>query len=154
VWDLLLVSSAKLVVFLFKPLFDWLERRKAARQRERMHEEPPVPIASARPRQRVKIAGVVEPAARAPGSRVTAVFVRDEHGGCALVQPASATAIWCERGDGANEPHVQLAHGDRVIVAGVARAADAAIDRELDGSDVRLVFAGSEVDPLYIARVA
>jgi hypothetical protein len=144
-----LVTMAKLVVAIFKPIFDRVEARRALQRRREMVTMPAVPIADARPRARVKIAGVVEPAAAC--RRGVAVFVRDAAGARVLVQPAAAAGVWCSLGSAGWKP----AAGERVGVVGVPRAADAAIDRELEGEgEVRLVFAGSEVDPLFITRLA
>jgi hypothetical protein len=73
------------------------------------------------------------------------------------VHPATAAATWCATGS----PGWVPAAGDRVGIVGVPRLADRAVDRELDGdgdgdrdAGVRLVFAGSEADPLSITRLA
>lgn len=103
------------------------------------------PIAAAVAGARVRIAGVVEPAR----SRGGAFFVRDDAGGRGLVQPASAAGVWSAKGGEAGAVEA----GEHVDVVGVARAANAAIDRELDAhADARLVFAGSEARPLFIIR--
>jgi hypothetical protein len=126
-----------------------VERRRAITRRREMVTMPAVPIAEARPRVRVKVAGIVEPAAAC--RRGVAFFVRDAAGARALVQPAAAASVWCSLGGDGWAP----AAGDRVGVVGVPRASDVAIDRELGGDvEVRLVFAGSEADPLYITRLA
>jgi hypothetical protein len=90
--DFLLVSVAKLVVALFEPIFDRIERRQAVRRRREMVTMPALSIGEARRRVRVKIAGIVEPAAAC--RRGAAFFVRDQAGAWALVQPAAAAAVW------------------------------------------------------------
>lgn len=144
-WDFFLVTLAKLVSALAQPVLRWRARAEGPRQRKRIEAMPTTPLAGAPVGARVRVAGIVEPA-RAPSGR-GAWIVRGEDGATALVQPASAAAIWSADGvalDG-------VAAGDRVEVVGVARAPHPAIDRELQGGE-RLVFAGSEAQPLFIIR--
>lgn len=144
-WDLLLVTLAKLVSALAQPVLRWRARTAGPRQRKRIASMTTTPIAAALAGARVRISGVVEPAA----SRGGAFFVRDDAGSRALVQPASAAGVWSSAGGPSSAPTA----GDRVDVVGVARAANGAIDRELDAhADTRLVFAGSEAHPLFIIR--
>jgi hypothetical protein len=144
-WDLLLVTLAKLVTAIAQPILRWRARTEGPRQRKRIAAMATTPIAAAAAGARVRISGVVEPAE----SRGAAFFVRDDDGGRALVQPASAAGVWLSDGVEAGA----LAGGDRVDVVGVARAANRAIDRELAAhADTRLVFAGSEAQPLFIIR--
>src|SRR5262249_36261112 len=103
-------------------------------------------IASAPPGTRIRVAGTVEPAAAGPRAR--AFLVRDDGGARALVQPASAAGIWSTAGDALDA----VAAGDRVDVVGGARTPDPRVDRGLQPSDARLVFAGSEAAPLFIIR--
>ncbi|MGZ3405620.1 MAG: hypothetical protein ACXVAN_04185 [Polyangia bacterium] len=146
-WDLLLVTLAKLVSAVAQPILRWRARTEAPRQRKRIAAMATTPIAAVVAGARVRIAGVVEELT----SRGGAFFVRDGAGARALVQPASAAGGWSAHADGAGSG--TLAAGDRVDVGGVARAADRAIDRELDAhADTRLVFAGSEAHPLFIIR--
>ena len=143
-WDLLLVTIAKLVTALAQPVLRWRARTEGPRQRKRIAAMATTPLAEARAGVRVRVAGVVEPAA----SRSGAFFVRDGDGTRVLVQPASAAGVWS--GDGATLAAV--APGDRVDVVGVARAPDARVDRELGDGGARLVFAGSEAHPLFVIR--
>ncbi len=148
-WDLLLVTLAKLVAAIAQPILRWRARTEGPRQRKRIAAMATTPIATADAGIRVRVAGTVE-AAAAAGARALAFFVRDDDGARALVQPGSAAGIWSA--DGQAVPAV--AAGDRVDIVGVARAADARIDRELATSNdgTRLVFAGSELHPLFIIR--
>ena len=146
-WDLLLVTLAKLVTALAQPILRWRARGEGPRQRKRIATMATTPIAAALAGARVRVSGIVEPAP----SRGAAFFVRDDAGTRALVQPASAAGAWSSDGAALGGA---LAAGDRVEVVGVARAADRAIDRELAdaNTDARLVFAGSEAHPLFIIR--
>ena len=146
-WDLLLVTLAKLVTALAQPVLRWRARTEGPRQRKRIATMATTPIAAAPTGARVRVAGTVE-AAAAAGPRARAFFVRDDGGARALVQPASAAGIWT--GDGAALD--TIAAGDRVDVVGVARAPDPRVDRELGPGEARLVFAGSEAAPLFIIR--
>ena len=142
-WDLLLVTLAKLVSAVAQPVLRWRARTEAPRQRKRIATMATTPIAAAAAGARVRIAGVVEAAG---SSRSAAFFVRDAAGQRALVQPGAAAGVWSRDGSAAS-----VVPGDRVDVVGVARAASRAIDRELDEhADARLVFAGSEAHPLFI----
>ena len=144
-WDLLLVTLAKLVSALAQPVLRWRARTEAPRQRKRIAQMATTAIGAATAGARVRIAGTVEPAG-VPGA---AFFVRDEEGARALVHPAAAAGVWAS--DGTVLPAV--AAGDRVDVVGVGRAPDRRVDRELgDGGGTRLVFAGSEAHPLFIIR--
>ena len=147
-WDLLLVTLAKLVAAIAQPILRWRARTEGPRQRKRIAGMTLTPLARADAGARIRVAGTVE-AVAAAGPRALAFFVRDDDGARALVQPASAAGIWSA--DGATLAAV--AAGDRVDVVGVARHADPRIDRELAGDDAaRLVFAGSEANPLFIVR--
>jgi hypothetical protein len=146
-WDLLFVTLAKGVTAAAQPVLRWRERTEGPRQRARIAAMPTTPIADVVAGPRVRIAGAVEPLA----SRTGAFLVRDGSGAAALVQPASAAGIWSSDGQAVAPP----AAGDHVDVVGVARAADARIDRELVGAaaaDTRVVFAGSELHRLFILR--
>ena len=144
-WDLLLVTFAKLVTALAQPILRWRARGEGPRQRKRIAEMAMTPIAAAVAGARVRVAGTVEPA----GARGAAFFVRDVDGARALVQPASAAGVWATDGTVLD----RVGAGDRVEVVGVARAPDRRVDRELgDGGAARLVFAGSEAHPLFIIR--
>jgi hypothetical protein len=144
-WDLLLVTLAKLVAAVAQPILRWRARGEGPRQRKRIATMATTPIAAAVAGARVRISGLVEPSP----SRGAAFFVRDDAGTRALVQPASAAGVWSSDGAETGAP----AAGDRVDVVGVARAANRAIDRELGAhADTRLVFAGSEAHPLFIVR--
>ena len=147
-WDLLLVTLAKGVSAAAQPVLRWRARTEGPRQRARIADMPTTPIAEAHAGIRVRIAGTVEALrARAPEpSRTGAFLVRDGSGAAALVQPASAAGIYASDGSPAARP----GDGTRVDVCGVARAVDAALDREVADGAVRLVFAGSERDPLFV----
>ena len=143
-WDLLLVTFAKLVSALAQPVLRWRARTEAPRQRKRIGQMPTTPIGTAIAGARVRVAGTVEPA----GARGAAFFVRDADGACALVHPAAAAGVWAPDGTVLST----VAAGDRVDVVGVARAPDRRVDRELADGGARLVFAGSEAHPLFIIR--
>jgi hypothetical protein len=146
-WDLLLVTIAKLVAAIAQPILRWRARTAGPRQRRRIATMTTTPIASADAGPCIRVAGTVE-AAAAAGARALAFFVRDDDGARALVQPASAAGIWSADGS----TLAAVAPGDRVDVVGVARRPDPRVDRELAGSEARLVFAGSEANPLFIVR--
>jgi hypothetical protein len=141
-WDLFLVTVAKGVSAAAQPVLRWRARTEGPRQRARIAGMPTTPIAEAHAGVRVRIAGTVEPLP----SRTGAFLVRDGSGAAALVQPASAAGIYASDGSPAARPGA----GARVDVCGVARAVDAALDRELAHGAARLVFAGSERDPLFV----
>jgi hypothetical protein len=143
-WDLLLVTFAKLVSALAQPVLRWRARTEAPRQRKRIGQMATTPIGAATAGARVRVAGTVEPA----GARGDAFFVVDADGARALVQPAAAAGVWASDGT----PLSMVAAGDRVDVVGVGRAPDRRVDRELVGGGARLVFAGSEAHPLFIVR--
>ena len=145
-WDFVLINLARLVVFLLQPILKRVERAQLRKQRQQTLTMTAQPIGAVQAARRVKIDGVVELAA--PGR--AAFFLRGADGQWALVQPANAAAVWCGRDGG----DCALAAGDRVSVVGVARAADPRIDREIDATrPARVVFAGSEAEPLYIVRL-
>lgn len=143
-WDLLLVTLAKLVSALAQPVLRWRARTAAPRQRKRIGQMATTPIGAAVAGARVRIAGTVETV----GARGAASFVRDEDGTRALVQPAAAAGVWASDGTVLST----VAAGDRVDVVGVARAPDRRVDRELGDGGARLVFAGSEAHPLFVIR--
>lgn len=153
VWDFVLINLARLVVFLLQPILKRVERSQLRKLRQRTLTMASLPIGDVRPALRVKVDGRVELVA--PGR--AAFFLRGSDGSCALVQPAAASAVWC----GVDGRDCALAAGDHVAIVGVARAADPRIDRELDrpgdtalGTAARVVFAGSEAEPLFIVRLA
>ncbi|MCA1663712.1 MAG: hypothetical protein LC659_05505 [Myxococcales bacterium] len=144
-WDLLLVAFAKLVTALAQPALRWRARSEGPRKRRRIAAMATTPIGEARAGLRVRVAGSVEPAQ----SRSGAFFVADGDGSRALVQPASAAGVWASDGSALES----VAAGDHVDVVGVARLPDPAVDRELAGDgarEARLVFAGSEAEPLFV----
>lgn len=149
VWDFVLINLARLVVFLLQPILKRVERSQLRKLRERTLTMASLPIGDVEPALRVKVDGRVEPVA--PGR--AAFFLRGSDGSCALVQPAAASAVWC----GVDGSDCAVAAGDHVAIVGVARAADPRIDRELDrpggAATARLVFAGSEAEPLFIVRL-
>jgi hypothetical protein len=146
VWDFVLINLARLLIFLVQPILTRVERAQLKQQRQRTLTMTSQPIGDVRPARRVKVDGLIEPVA--PGR--AAFFLRGSDGSCALVQPAAAAAVWCSQG-GAD---CALAAGDHVAIVGVARAADPRIDREIGAAHpARVVFAGSEAEPLFIVRL-
>ncbi len=119
-----------------------LEARAAdpRRQRRLVASLVPTPIGAARAGAPVKIVGTVE---RVGARRGGSLVVRDGSG-AALVYAGAAVLV----GGGAPP-----AAGDEVLVAGVARPFDVRLDDAEHASDgAALVFAGSEAQPLYLAR--
>lgn len=147
-WDLLLVTLAKLVSALAQPVLRRRARTFAPRERKRIAQMTTTPIGAAVAGARVRVAGTVEPAPAAGPARAAAFFVRDADGSRALVQPAAAAGVWA----GGGSALTTVAAGERVDVVGVARTPDRRVDRELADGDTRLVFAGSEAHPLFIIR--
>ena len=146
VWDFVLINLARLVVFLMQPVLKRVERAQMRKQRQRTLTMATLPIGQVRTALRCKVDGVVEPVTVGRA----AFFLVGADGQRALVQPAAAAAVWCGRDGG----DCALAAGDRVAVVGVARAADPRIDREIDAErPARVVFAGSEAEPLFIVRL-
>ncbi|HEX4456697.1 MAG TPA: hypothetical protein VIA18_01930 [Polyangia bacterium] len=146
VWDFALIHLARFVVFLVQPIVKRVERAQLKQQRAQTSTMAALPIADAPTARRCRVDGVV-----APVSGRAAFFLVAADGQRALVQPAAAAAVWCGKSGG----DCALLAGDRVAVIGVARAADPRIDREIDATrPARLVFAGSEAEPLFIVRLA